>query len=400
MKEGKRRLEITLNEPHPGQQLVIDSKARFKVLLCGRRWGKTLVSQIIAIQAMLKGEKVAYVTPEFGLGKDFFREIQRCLPEQIITSNNKSDLFLELSTGGSLKFFSGEALDSFRGRKFHKVIIDEAAYIQDLETAWYGSIRPTLSDYQGQALFISTPRGKNFFYSLFLKGKDKVEGFESFHFATNNNPYFPKGEFEEARSTYPDAKFREEYLAEPTENSSNPIGTEFIRLHTVQELSKEPTIVYGIDVASHHDWTVIIGLDVHGHMTYFDRFQRPWEATMTTIKNLDAGTLKVVDATGVGDVVFQQLQQTTQNISGFKFHSQSKPAIVNQLINDIQKGNLKFNEHTAQELNVFEANRTATGYIKYEAQKGFHDDCVMALAIANHFRQQAFAATHWKLHYI
>jgi hypothetical protein len=348
----------------------------------------------------LKGERVAYVTPEFSLGKDFFREIQRYLPSALITINNKSDLFLEIQGGGSLKFFSGEALDSFRGRKYHKVIIDEAAFITDLEAAWYGSIRPTLSDYQGEALFISTPRGQNFFYSLFLKGKNKEAGYESWHFPTNTNPYFPKGEFEEARATYPDAKFREEYLAEPMANSANPFGAEHIRANTVPELSKEPTIVYGIDVASHHDYTVVIGLDANGWITHFERFQSPWSVTMTTIQNLPANTLKVVDSTGVGDVIFEQLQQTTQNIRGFKFNSQSKPAIINQLINDVQKGQVKFNDMTAQELNVFEANRTTTGYIKYEAQKGFHDDCVMALAIANHFRYQAFSNTNWKLHYV
>ena len=107
--EGSGNFDIDLPYPHEGQQKIIDSKARFKVLLCGRRWGKTLVSQIIAISAMIDGKKVAYVTPEFSLGKDFFREILQRLPKRSVSVNNKSDLFIELISGGSLKFFSGRS---------------------------------------------------------------------------------------------------------------------------------------------------------------------------------------------------------------------------------------------------------------------------------------------------
>lgn len=390
-------VQVNLPKPHKGQQQVLASTARFKVLLCGRRWGKTLVSQIIAISAMLNGEMVAYVTPEFGLGKEFFREILQYLPERVIKTNNKSDLYIELVTGGSLKFFSGEALDSFRGRKFHKVIIDEAAFINDLANAWYGSIRPTLSDFKGEALFISTPRGQNFFYACYLKGKYHEEGFASWHFPTNTNPYFPKGEFEEAKATYPEAKFKEEYLAEPMENSANPFGVDNIKKNTISTLSSEPTVVYGIDLASRYDFTVIIGLDANGVMTYFDRFQLPWSTTMDKIKLLPQDTLKVIDSTGVGNVVFDELQSTTNNIRGFTFTSTSKPAIINQLVNNVQKGTIKFNDITAAEMNVFEYSRTSTGHIKFAAQAGFHDDCVCALAIADHHKYTAFSNSNWKL---
>ncbi len=192
-------IEVNLPMPHAGQQQIIRSKARFKILCCGRRWGKSLVSQIIAINSILQGEAVAYITPEFSLGKDFFREVISRLPQALVKFKNISDLHIELISGGSLRFLSGQNLESFRGRKFNKVIIDEAAFINDLEAAWYGSIRPTFSDLKGSAIFISTPRGMNFFYALFQKGLNKEKNYESFHFKTSDNPYFPKGEYEEAR---------------------------------------------------------------------------------------------------------------------------------------------------------------------------------------------------------
>lgn len=392
--------QINLPKPHPGQQQVLDSKARFKVLLCGRRWGKTLVAQIIAIDAMLNRKKVAYVVPEFSLAKDFFNQILDLLPQDLIKTQNKSDFQIDLITGGSLKFFSGENLDSVRGRRYHCIVIDEAAKIADLQTAWATAIRPTLTDFKGNALFISTPKGTNAFYALFLKGKEKVGGFESFHFTSYDNPFLSKDELDAMKQDLNEAQFKEEILAEPMADGNNPFGIENIQKNIITELSAEPTIVYGIDIASHVDFTVITGLDINGHMTYFDRFQLPWEVTFSRIKALPENVMKVVDSTGVGDVMFERLQSTTQNIHGFKFTNSSKPAIINQLINDVQKGDIKYNQKTADEMSVFTQVRTSTGYIKYEAQKGYHDDAVMALGIANHYRYQAWANTNWQLYSI
>lgn len=397
--EENDSIDINLPEPHEGQQKVLDSDARYKVLLCGRRWGKTLISQIIAIQTMLEGGKVAYVTPEFSLGKEFFKEILKYLPPQLIRFNHKADLYIELITGGELKFFSGEALDSFRGRHFHLAIIDEAAAISNLQEAWGSAIRATLSDYQGKAIFISTPKGQNYFYALFLLGKNREKGFESFHFTTYDNPYILKEEIEAMREEMSDAEFRQEIMAEPMADKDNPFGIENIKKNILKELSPNSTIVYGIDVASHSDYTVIVGLDIEGSMTYFDRFQLPWTITIDRISLLDKSIPKVVDSTGVGDVVFAELQQRTENIQGFKFTSSSKPMIIKQLINDVQKGNVQYNDKTAEEMAVFQYHTTSTGYIKYEAQKGFHDDIVCALAIANHYKYQAYNNQNWKLHY-
>jgi len=93
-------------------------------------------------------------------------------------------------------------LDNLRGRKFHFGVIDEASFIPDLENGWLNSIRPTLTDYKGRALFISTPKGKNFFYSLFLKSGEP--DWESFKFTTYDNPYIDKTEIDDARLQLPE----------------------------------------------------------------------------------------------------------------------------------------------------------------------------------------------------
>ena len=175
------RVEVKLSKPHPAQQQVLNSPARFRVMMCGRRFGKSLISQDISIDHAINRERVAYVTPTYQLGKIFFQEVLKIIPNEIYTKN-EADLVINFITGGSIRFFTGERLDAMRGLKFHLVIIDEASYISDLESGWNNSIRPTLTDYKGKAIFLSTPRGRNFFYSLYIK-HDEPE-WQSFKFTT------------------------------------------------------------------------------------------------------------------------------------------------------------------------------------------------------------------------
>lgn len=398
-------MEIILNlpKPHAAQQKVIDSKARFKVLMSGRRFGKSLVAQILAIQDILNGKLVAYLAPsnQYIDGPDgFFQAIYNFLPEQLIKASNKNSSTIELHTGGIIRFFSGEAIDNFRGKKFHKVIIDEAAFVSDLEKAWTESIRPTLTDYKGDALFISTPKGRNYFDALFIKGKNHEDGFESFHFTSFDNPHIDPAEIEAARSTLPDAIFKQEYLALPGEDADNPFGIEYIKKNIVSEseFSQKETVVFGIDVARNHDFTVVVGLDEEGRMTYFDRFQMTWEMTKERLSKLPAKPLKVMDQTGVGAVLLETLQLIVPNIEGFTFTGQSKPTIIYELVKAVQDGKITYNQTTADEMAVFVYKTTSTGHVKFEAASGYKDDCVCALAIANHYRKYFERVTNWKLY--
>lgn len=384
-------INLKLPKPHKGQQEVLNSKARFKVLLCGRRWGKSLISQIISILGIINGKQVAYVTPTYQLSKIFFQDILKLIPVKLIKSANKTDLKIDLITGGSLSFLTGERLNNFRGRKFSTILIDEASFIPDLENAWLNSIRPCLTDYEGNALFISTPRGKNYFYTLFLKGQNKEDGFESFHYSTYDNPYIKTSEIDSAKASLPEAAFQQEYLAIPNANSNSVVGVNYIEANTITTLSTKPAVIFSCDIAKYQDWTVICGLDSDGAMCYFERFQRDNEYTKQRIKALPRSILKVMDSThgSIGDGIFESLQsEGLPNIKGFEFTSATKPKLITEMILDIEKGNLKFNDITANELSIFEYSYTSTGYIKYGNAPGGHDDCVIALALANRYKKQ------------
>lgn len=372
-------MEIILPNPHEAQKKVLKSKARFRVLMCGRRFGKSLISQVITSVESLRGQQVAYITPTYQLAKVFFDELCNLLPLEVATPN-RSDLTLKLTTGGSIRFFTGERLDNLRGLKFHYVIIDEASFINDLESGWNNSIRPTLTDYQGRALFVSTPRGKNFFYSLYLKGIEPNDEWESFKYSTYDNPYIRKEEIDSARQSLPDVVFEQEYMANPSENSANPFGSESIK-KCVAPISTNPIKCYGIDLAKYSDWTVIIGLDNAGNVAYFDRFQCDWASTQNKIRNLHKAPM-LIDSTGVGDPIVEQLQKESLDVESFKFTSQSKQEIMVGLQMAIHQERIHYPEGIIkEELEIFEYQYSSHG-VKYSAPSGFHDDTVCALALA------------------
>ena len=367
---------LKLHNPHPAQKQVLDCDKRFIVMMAGRRFGKSLISQTISIETAVNKKRVAYITPTYQLGKIFFKEIVDLLPIEIY-SKNESDLVITFITGGSIRFFTGERLDNLRGLKFHLAVIDEASFIPNLEDGWLNSIRPTLTDYKGKAIFLSTPKGKNYFFSLFSKAEPD---WQSFKFTTYDNPYIDPQEIDDARRQLPEVVFEQEYMANPAENAANPFGSQYIR-NCIHPVTTMPVVAYGIDLAKSVDWTVIVGLDEDGNVAYFDRFQMDWHNTKQTILRLPKCPI-LVDSTGVGDPILEDLQREGVMIQGLKFTSSSKQQLMEGLQAAIHQGKIGYPEGIiSQELEVFEYMYTATG-VKYSAPSGFHDDAVMALALA------------------
>ena len=367
-------MQIFLPNPHTNQQKILECDKRFRVVMCGRRFGKSELSQILSVTYAVKGYSVAYITPTYGLAKVFFAK----LTESLELPKNKSDLRIDFPNNGQIEFFTGERLDNLRGRKFHLVIIDEASFIPDLEQGWQNSIRPTLTDYKGKALFLSTPRGKNYFYSLFMKAGEN--DWASFKFTSYDNPFIDPQEIDEARLQLPEVVFEQEYMANPSENSANPFGNKFIE-NCIKPMSNQPIVAFGIDLAKSVDHTVIIGLDKDGNVAYFDRFQMDWHNTKENIKRLPRCPI-LIDSTGVGDPITEDLKRENIMVEGLKFTSQSKQQLMEGLATAIQQARIGFPSGViVNELEVFEYQFTSNG-VRYSAPSGFHDDCVMALALA------------------
>ena len=370
---------VKLYNPHDAQKKVIECPQRFIVMMAGRRFGKSLISQTIALESGIEGKRVAYITPTYQLGKIFFQELLEMLPNEIY-KKNEADLVITFITGGTIRFFTGERLDNLRGLKFHLCIIDEASFIPNLEDGWLNSIRPTLTDYKGKALFLSTPKGKNYFYSLFMKGNSGEENWQSFKFSTYDNPYIDKSEIDSARMQLPEVVFEQEYMANPAENAANPFGSAFIR-QCIYPMSNGPVACYGIDLAKSVDFTVITGLDKNGSVCHFERFQRDWRQTKEYITNLPKAPI-LMDSTGVGDPIFEDMQREGLDVQGYKFSSTSKQMLMEGLASAIHQRKITYpSGPIVDELEIFEYQYTSYG-VKYSAPQGFHDDCCVSLALA------------------
>lgn len=166
---------------HSGHLEVVRDEARFKVLACGRRWGKTLLVSLIAFAVLMQPRRrIFIVAPDYSLCEKVFRELYNIFVVQLKliepgkkgrARNQKGEYYLETPWGSVLEAKSMENPDSLAGEALDLVIVDEAALNQNLEQIWMQMLRPTLIDKEGSALFISTPRGKNSFYKLFLQGE-------------------------------------------------------------------------------------------------------------------------------------------------------------------------------------------------------------------------------------
>lgn len=371
-------VKIQINNEHSGQIKVLSEAKRFNVLDCGRRWGKSSLAVNLLCEPALDGHPVAYFAPFYKLLEGTYKELYSVL--NTVTSKKHENQFIELVTGGSIEFWSLENPLAGRSRKYKVAIIDEAAFNRNLWQSWTEAIRPTLTDLKGSAWFMSTPKGKNDFYKLWMRGQTGEPDWMSWQMPTITNPFIDAAEIESARRDLPELAFKQEYLAEFNDNVANPFGLDYIRICTGQ-MSNEPAVCFGIDLAKSFDWTVIIGLDKFGTVCHFDRFQRPWNETKEIIRRLPRAAIKI-DSTGVGDPITEDIQRDRGDVHSFKYTSTSKQQLMEGLAAAIHQRRVIFPEGVIKaELESFEYQMTGTG-VKYTAPPGLHDDCVNALALA------------------
>lgn len=387
-----RTLLITLPRPHPRQAEILASPARFRVLACGRRFGKTVYGQHRLIRPLLEGYPCGWFAPSYKYLSEVWRDFQRDL-KPVIAASNKTERRIELITGGSVEFWSLTDEDAGRSRKYKHVVVDEAAKCRTLEESWNAAIRPTLTDYRGGADFLSTPRGRDFFWRVWTWGQDPHEpDWASWQLPTVCNPHIDPAEIEAARHKTPDRLFRQEFLAEFLENAGGVFrrvseaidrGRGGNRLMTGHGLSYS----MGIDLARVEDFTVITVLGSDGVQVYFERFnQISWERQIAAIRTATHHYRPVIycDSTGVGDPIFERLLNAGLDAYPYQLTNASKRALIDHLSIDLEHGKIRLMDVPEQEaeLVAYEYRLTPARNVTMSAPEGMHDDCVIALALA------------------
>ena len=195
---------------------VFNCDKRFRVLVAGRRFGKSYLSCIELLKGAIAkpGETFFYCAPTYRMAKDIaWKALKKLVPKVWIAAKNETDLRLDLVNGSSIELKGTENAMALRGRSLSGVVLDEAAFMGS--EVWFEVIRPALADKQGWALFISTPDGTaSWFYDLWCYvASDPTEEWKRWSFTTIEGGNVPAEEVEAARAQLDERTFKQEFEA-------------------------------------------------------------------------------------------------------------------------------------------------------------------------------------------
>ena len=368
---------------------AINSDGKYFVVSIGRQFGKTLLGENQALKwAVENNWKIGWISPTYKQCKKVFKEIVRAMGKNpFITSANNSDLVLNFTTGSTMLFYSAEAYDSIRGETFDALVGDEVAFWKP--EAWNEVLKATVLVKGKKVLLLSTPKGKNQFYTLFNQSINN-DNYYSFYGTSFDNPFIERSEIEDARRMLPDHIFRQEYLAEFLDDASSV----FRNIKECIEIGEETrTLFAGVDLGRADDYTVLAIVDQNNREVYCERWRHlEWS---TIINNVVTQLNKykpnvLIESNGAQDAIYEQIRDKVNynksKVKPFVTTSKSKQAIVENLIVAFENKEIGIlgKDWQVSELETFTYEyNLKTRTIKYSAPSGLHDDYVMSRAICN-----------------
>lgn len=367
---------------HAGQLAIVNAAARFNPVMCGRRFGKSTLGAQLADETALAGGPVGWFAPSYKYLDEPMRDIEDTL-RPVIRDFNRTDKRMFLKTGGVIDFWSCDGEQPGRSRAYKRAIVDEAGFVPNLMTVWNNAIRPTLTDYRGDAWLFGTPHGRGDFSTLFARGENGTPEWKSHRARTIDNPFMDPEEVASAKRDMPAEAFAQEYEGVPAPDGGNPFDMTAIA-ECAGDIVPGVVEVWGIDLAKSHDWTVACGLNEAGSVARLDRWQGDWRSTRERLVALIGETAAFVDSTGVGDPIVEDLQARCPMVEGYKFTGPSKQQLMEGLALAIQRRSIRFpNGWLRAELDAFRYEYTASG-VRYSGPPGMNDDGVCALALSVH----------------
>lgn len=395
---NSKRYRVLAIMPHKGQMQILTAPARFRVVACGRRFGKTETGKLLVLAAALyHGKTCWWLAPTHQMASQVWRDLKAMLRHVPALQISETERRIDLPFGGQIAIRSTHDPDNLRGAGLDFAVLDEAAFMHP--SVWPQVIRPMLADRRGGALFLSTPRGKNFYWELFKLGIDPEEpDWAAFHFTSYDNPHIPRAELDAIQRVTPDHVWHEEYLARFNEDAGqvfrgvNEVAT---APHDAQP-QPQHTYIFGVDFAMSQDFTVIVVMDADsGQMVALDRFHRvDWALQRGRIAALVERWHPAViwaEANSAGAPNIEALQQAGLPVRPFVTTAHSKRAVIERLALAIERREIALLPDAVLlgELVSFEMERLPAGGYRYSAPPGGHDDCVIALALAWHGVQYA-----------
>ena len=231
------------------QKNIADDKHRFRVAICGRRFGKThLSTRELCRFARFPDRDVWYVAPTYKMAKQIvWKKLKNKLTDlKWIKKCNETELSITLKNNSTISLRGADNFDSLRGVGLDFLVLDEFADISP--DAWYEVLRPALADKEGAALFIGTPKGKgNWSFDLFQQSLSYPEQWVSFQYTTLEGGNVTPEELESAKRDLDERTFKQEFLA-TFETYGNVIAYNFNRQVHIKEYPNNLSLVKELQV--------------------------------------------------------------------------------------------------------------------------------------------------------
>ena len=377
---------------------ILESKSKFHVACVGRQFGKSLMAMnLVLYWGINKGPvKILWVSPVYSQTDKVQKELMAAIGESgLVKSCNYSSNEITLKNGTQILFRSAERYDNIRGLTCDYGVIDEAAFCKD--EAWQEAIRPVFMVRGKKVLFISTPKGKNFFYELYQLGvSEDYPQYRNYTGTSYDTPYIDPIDITDAKKTLPENVFKQEYLAAFIDSGGEVFSN--LDKNTFAAYPQPIGKVFcGIDLGKQEDYTVATFVDSRGNVVDIYRSNAQEWTTMVTeivkrIRQWNATTM--IEVNSIGDVIFEMVKKQWQDTHPFITTSKSKQEIVEGLILDMNDTVISIPQPQLfswlyNELSMFTYDyNPKTRSIKYGHPSGQHDDTVISLAIANYNRKQ------------
>ena len=284
-------------EFHQTQEIVAKSKARFRVVDCGRQWGKTTLAvwEMLACAYSKKDRRVRYYATTFDQARDIAWSLLKQISNPVWAKEpNESRLELTIKTqdGGTsqISLEGWESVERARGQQFDFLVLDEVSKMRNFKEGWEGALLGTLIFRNGTALFISTPAGFNHFHDLYQNGQKGLEGWASWRFTSFDNPFLSKDYLEGIHNDVTEDYWAQEYLAD-FRRFTGLIYKEFDlsnHVHYFDTPYKQHGDYYlGLDFAVRGYTACIAGVvKSDGHVYLMDEYKRSSDTAVNHAENI------------------------------------------------------------------------------------------------------------------
>ena len=336
----------------------------------------------LAVRPMLAGQPVGYFVPTYKLLLEYWRGVCAVLAP-VAKRIAQAERRIELVTGGILECWTLEDTNAGRSRKYKRAIIDEAGIVANLGDTWDAAIRPTLADLGGDAWFLGTPKGRNFFWEVFQRGLDPLRTeWQAWHMPTSANPYIRPSEIEDMRAELTERRFQQEIEAQFLDDA----GGVFRNVRASATAAPEDPhdghqYVIGADWGKSDDYTVFAVFDVRERaMVALERSNRVEYATqrarLMALCERYHPTSIIAESNSMGEPIIEQLQRDGLPVRPFITTNATKAAIIDGLALALEQRSIRLMDDPVliAELEAFEATRLPSGMMRYSAPEGLHDD--------------------------